>query len=143
MALFQLIYMSSLVTHEPKILSAILDSSVRNNQRRDITGMMLYHEGDVMQVLEGEKGTVLETFKSIQLDIRHNNIFILIEEEIESRKFASWGMGFRQLSTADLEKFTGATNIFKAQSDEIKLRVQPSEVRIILKSFAEGSLSIR
>jgi hypothetical protein len=142
MALFQLIYLSSLVTDEPEILSAILDSSVRNNKRRDITGMMLYQEGKVMQVLEGEKGNVIETFQAIQLDVRHQDIFVLIEEEITSRKFATWSMGFRQLSQADFEKFTGATNVFKARSDEIKLRVQPSEVRSILKSFAEGSISI-
>jgi hypothetical protein len=142
MALFQLIYMSSLVTDEPEILLTILDTSVRNNKRRDITGMMLYQEGKVMQVLEGEKGNVLEAFQAIQLDVRHQDIFVLIEEEITSRKFASWSMGFRQLSKADLEKFTGVANLFKARSDEITLRVQPSEVRSILKSFAEGSISI-
>jgi hypothetical protein len=142
MALFQLIYMSSLVTDDPEILTAILDTSVRNNKRRDITGMIVCQESSLMQVLEGEKGAVLETFQAIQLDIRHHHIFVLIEEEIESRKFASWSMGFRQLSNADLEKFTGAANIFNTHSDEIKLRVQPSEVRLILKSFAEGSMSI-
>jgi hypothetical protein len=142
MAFFQLIYMSSLVTNEPGILSDILDSSTRNNKRRGITGMILFSEGSVMQVLEGKKDTVLETFQAIQLDVRHCGIFVLIEVEIESRKFASWSMGFRQFSKADLEKFPIAANVFKARSDEIALRAHPSDALCLLKSFAEGSMSI-
>jgi hypothetical protein len=130
--------MSSLVTDEPEILSAILDSSVRNNKRSDITGMMLYSEGNVMQVLEGDKNTVLETFHAIQLDVRHCGIFVLIEEEIASRKFASWSMGFKHLSKVDLVKLPVAANVFKARPDEIAMRVQPSEALSVLESFTQG-----
>jgi hypothetical protein len=138
MALFQLIYMSSLVTDEPEILHAILDSSVRNNQRRGITGMMLYAAGNVMQVLEGDKDAVLETFRAIQLDVRHSGIYVLIEGEIAARNFASWSMGFRKLSKVDLEKFPVAANVFKVHQDEIGIRVQPGEAFTVLKSFSEG-----
>jgi hypothetical protein len=48
----------------------------------------------------------------------------------------------RQLSKEDLNNFSGAANIFESRPDEIKRRVQPSQVRIILKSFADGSMSI-
>jgi hypothetical protein len=142
MAFFQLIYVSSLVTNEPEILLSILESSTRNNKRRGITGMLLFSEGNVMQVLEGKKDTVIETFQAIQLDVRHCDIFVLTEVEIESRKFASWSMGFRQLSKVDLEKFPIAANVFKARSDEIAVRAHPSDALCVLKSFAEGSMSI-
>jgi signal transduction protein with GAF and PtsI domain len=142
MALFQMIYMSSLITDEPEIVSAILESSVRNNQRRDVTGMMLCADGNVMQVLEGEQEAVLETFQSIQSDTRHHGIFLLIEGEIAARNFVSWSMGFRRISKADLEKFPFAAQVFKASQEEVSLRVQPSEALIILKSFAEDSLDV-
>jgi hypothetical protein len=142
MEFFQLIYISSLVANEPETILGILKSSTRNNKRRGITGMLLYSEGRVMQVLEGEKDTVLETFQAIELDVRHCDIFVLVEVEIESRKFASWSMGFKQLSKADLEKFPTAANVFRAQPDEIALRAQPSDALCVLKSFAEGSMSI-
>jgi hypothetical protein len=142
MALFQLVYMSSLVTNEPEVLSDILDSSVRNNKRSNITGMMLYSDGNVLQILEGNRDSVLETFKSIQLDMRHRGIFVLIEEEITSRKFASWSMGFKQLTHADLEKFPVAANVFKVETDEIALRVQPGQALTVLNSFADGSMGI-
>jgi hypothetical protein len=143
MALFQLIYMSSLITDEPEIVSAILESSVRNNQRRDVTGMMLCADGNVMQVLEGEQEAVLETFQSIQSDARHRGIFLLIEGEIAARNFVSWSMGFRRISKADLEKFPVAAQVFRASQEEVSLRVQPSEALIILKSFAEDIAGCR
>jgi hypothetical protein len=142
MALFQLVYMSSLVMNEPEVLSDILDSSVSNNKRSDITGMMLYSDGNVLQILEGNRNSVLETFKSIQLDMRHRGIFVLLEEEITSRRFASWSMGFKQLTKAELEKFPIAANVFKVQANEIALRVQPSQALIVLNSFADGSMGI-
>ena len=140
--MFQLVYMSSLVKDEPEILAAILDSSERNNKRNNITGMMSYSDGNVMQVLEGEKETVLKTYQAVQLDLRHYDIFLLLEEEIATRIFASWSMGFRQISTADMQEFPLAANVFKVGPSEIALRVQPSDVLIILKSFADGSMGI-
>ena len=140
--MFQLVYMSSLVKDEPEILAAILDSSERNNKRNNITGMMSYSDGNVMQVLEGEKETVLKTYQAVQMDLRHYDIFLLLEEEIATRIFASWSMGFRQISTADMQEFPLAANVFKVRPSEIALRVQPSDVLIILKSFADGSMGI-
>jgi hypothetical protein len=134
--------MSSLVKDEPEILAAILDSSERNNKRNNITGMMSYSDGNVMQVLEGEKETVLKTYQAVQLDLRHYDIFLLLDEEIATRIFASWSMGFRQISTADMQEFPLAANVFKVRPSEIALRVQPSDVLIILKSFADGSMGI-
>lgn len=142
MALFQLIYMSSLVADEFDALPTILDTAVRNNKQRDITGMLLYADGNILQVLEGEKDVLLKTFRSIQLDVRHHGVFVLIEEEIAARQFASWSMGFKHLTPADLEKFSDAANVFKTRQDEIALRVQPSDALTILKSFAHGSMGL-
>lgn len=136
MALFQVIYMSSLVDDEPEILSAILDSSVRNNKRSNITGMLLYADGNVMQVLEGEKDVVLEAFHAIELDVRHHGILLLVTEAITSRMFSSWSMGFRQLTKVDLEKLPEVANIFRYRPEEIAVRVQPSQALAVLKSFA-------
>jgi hypothetical protein len=142
MAFFQILYMSSLSTDAPEALSAILASSVRNNKRRGITGMMLYGDGAVIQVLEGEKDAVLQTFRAIQSDSRHSGVFVVIEQEIASRQFASWSMGFRQLSKSDLERFPAAAHIFQARLDEIVLRGRAGDALTILKSFADGSMSV-
>jgi hypothetical protein len=138
MALFQLLYMSSLVGDGPQVLPAILEASIRNNKQRGITGMMLYADGNVTQVLEGEKDTVLKTFRAIQSDARHRGLFVLIEQDIGSRQFASWSMGFKQLSAADLEALPEAAPLFKARPEEVSLRVRPGDALAVLTSFAEG-----
>jgi hypothetical protein len=142
MTLFQLIYMSSLVVDEVQLLSGILETSVKNNKKRNITGMMLYSDGNILQVLEGEKDTLFETFRSIQADFRHGGIFVLIEKEITSRQFASWSMGFKQLSKTDLENLPAAAHVFKAHDDEISLRSRQGDALTVLKSFSDGTMSI-
>jgi len=142
MPLFQMIYMSSLVTQSPAILPAILEAAVRNNKSRAITGMLLYADGSVLQVLEGEKDLVLKTFAAIEADKRHDGIFVLIEHEIATRQFASWSMGFKQLSRSDLEKLPAAAHVFQARQDEISIRGRAGEALTILRSFADGSMSV-
>lgn len=142
MALFQLIYMSTLAEGDTTVLASILESSVKNNKRRNITGMMLCADDNVVQVLEGPKDQVLETFQAIASDSRHNGLFVLIEQDIASRQFASWSMGFRQLSKADLAKFPQAGHVFKAREDEIATRIRAGDALTILQSFAEGSMSV-
>jgi hypothetical protein len=104
--------------------------------------MLLYADGNLMQVLEGEKNLVLETYQAIQSDPRHRDLFVLIEEDISSRQFDSWSMGFRQLSKADLKKFPAAANIFQANKEELLLRGRAGDALTVLKSFAYGALSI-
>jgi len=137
LALFQITYLSSLVRDEPEILPAILDAAVRNNKRSGITGMLLYADGNVVQVLEGEKDVVLQTFQSIELDKRHKGIIVLLKQEIASRQFASWSMGFKRLTKADLEKFPDVAHVFEARQDEISVRSRSGAALIILTTFAD------
>jgi hypothetical protein len=134
--------MSSMVTDEPGLLPGILEAAVRNNKQKAITGMMLYADGNILQVLEGEKATVLETFRVVESDPRHNGIFVLIEQDIATRQFTSWSMGFKQLSKEDLEKLPAAAQFFRAQKEALEGRVQSGDALTILQSFANGSMSI-
>jgi hypothetical protein len=57
--MIQLVYLSStrwLLT--PGDITSILESSLRNNARDNITGILLYRSGSVLQLLEGEEDLV-------------------------------------------------------------------------------------
>lgn len=136
MALFQLVYVSSMVARGPALLADVLASSVKNNKRNGITGMLLFAEGNVMQALEGEKEMVLRTWQTIQYDARHKDLFVLIEQEIESRQFASWSMGFKHLMQADLESFPLSGHFFRSLPEEVSLRVRAGDALTVLKNFA-------
>ena len=138
MALFQVIYMSSLAGADAGLLPSILEAAVRNNKRRSLTGMMLYSDGNILQVLEGEDDLVHQTFHSILADARHHGVFVLKDSEIAARHFTAWSMGFKQLTSVDLEAVPAAASVFRARGDEIALRVRQSDALDILKLFAEG-----
>lgn len=137
MALIQLIYVSSLVDpDQPAMLPALLQKSVHYNRDCGITGMMLYAEGNVLQVLEGEQAAVQVLFEKIERDSRHRDIYVLLQADIQERAFADWSMGFRGLSTAELKASPEAEYLFRCRTDELAARVQPGDALDVLKSFA-------
>jgi hypothetical protein len=138
MALFQLIYMSSLLVPDQKAVENILAVAIEKNKKKEITGMMLYADGDIVQVLEGPKSAVEDTFDRILADRRHTGLIVLLEEEIASRDFESWSMGYQRLKKAELQQLGFGASVFEARSTEIEMRLRPGNAREVLKSFASG-----
>jgi len=143
MALFQLIYVSSLVNPDSSVVTSILETSVRNNKKKDITGMMLYSDGDIMQALEGEGAAVMDTFSRILVDLRHVGIIVLDEGEIAQRDFGAWSMGFRQLKKADILESGFSADVFETREHEITRRIRRSSALDLFRSFAPSAASGR
>ena len=95
MAIFQLLYRSvSRGEASRNQVKQILESSVRNNGRREITGLLLYNGKVFLQLLEGEEAAVRRCYEKICLDSRHSAAVILMENESEQRLFPKWQMGY-------------------------------------------------
>lgn len=77
------------------------------NQARDLTGMLLYSDGNVIQVLEGPEESVDATFATIEADPRHHGVIVLLREEVDERAFPDWSMGFRRVARDDLAALPG------------------------------------
>lgn len=75
-------------------LVELLKKSRVNNQRKDITGMLLYHDGNFVQALEGPVEAVEGAFAHISTDPRHGDIIATSVTPIEARQFPDWTMGF-------------------------------------------------
>ena len=138
MALIQLIYTSTLVADTPDVMADILQTSRRANKSHNISGMLLCAKGGVLQVLEGEDAVVSKLYRSIELDKRHNNIFLLSKTEVVERQFASWAMGFRRLTETEISKSPIAAEVFNADRDEIESRVKPGPALSMLVLFGQG-----
>lgn len=76
----------------------ILQVSRRNNVGDDITGLLLYHHGSFMQVLEGPRANVEHTYQRIARDKRHHYIATILKQPIQKRCFGAWKMSFVNLS---------------------------------------------
>ncbi len=94
-----LVYVSSSVELlDGPALVELLRGCRENNARLGVTGLLLYHEGNFIQVLEGEPGVVEALYAHIERDRRHRGCLILLRGPIERRIFPDWSMGFRNVA---------------------------------------------
>ncbi len=75
-------------------IEKILASARRNNLKNDVTGALLVTDRGFVQVLEGGKAAIEETFTRIKADPRHSNITVLASEPVAERGFSGWPLAY-------------------------------------------------
>lgn len=79
-------------------LGELLRVSRLNNAAANISGMLLYYEGSILQYIEGSEADVTALFHKISNDTRHLGIFALDKSSLESRALPEWTMGYKALN---------------------------------------------
>ena len=116
-----IVYMSEYIGGSSSMFSDIGDiisTSKKKNPERGITGILLYHQGKFVQVLEGEEEELRKLMKKIATDTRHTNVQILIDEDIPQRGFDQWNMDFFNLSdkeSLDYEAMKEISRLYRKQ----------------------------
>lgn len=101
--MFFIIYASSATqTFTRPELLALLAKARETNTRLGITGMLLYKDGNFIQVLEGEEAAVRTLYAKITHDRRHSGLITLLQGRETERQFPTWSMGFRDLKDPDV-----------------------------------------
>ena len=118
-------------------LVALLETCHRNNTRDGVTGMLLYKEGNFMQVLEGEEETVRRIHAKIQRDPRHVGLITLLETTVPERQFPSWSMGFRNLSEPAVRAVPGYNEFLNVPLDDDFFAANPSRALRLLLTFKQ------
>ena len=80
-------------SHSPKLLNDILETSRKHNTKHGVTGVLVATGESFIQVLEGGRAHVSETYNLIAHDKRHTDVTLLSFEEISQRSFEGWSMG--------------------------------------------------
>ena len=70
-------------------MALILGASDANNRRDHVTGMLIYHRGQFMQVIEGARVDIDRLMKRLRADVRHGNIRMLVEGTACARRFGT------------------------------------------------------
>jgi len=100
-----IVYTSEYVnTSDNSDLDNIIQEASNRNKTSNITGVLLFHNNNFLQVLEGKDEDVDFIFNKIKNDTRHKNIDLFITEEIEKRAFPNWEMRLFDLN--DSSKFS-------------------------------------
>ncbi len=96
--MYSLIYRSVAKDSFDKPLIYKMLSEARDfNATHGITGCLLYHKGQFIQLLEGDEVEVISLYNRIKLDERHAAVELLEEEEINERIFGEWSMAFEDM----------------------------------------------
>ena len=128
--LIQLIYVSSAVElFTQQQLNNLLSLARDENKKHEITGLLLYKDGDFMQVIEGKETDIDQLFDNIIRDKTHSGVIRLLKEPIEQRNFSNWSMGFKNLSS---EYIDGFSDFLSATPEDTLL---PGKAKVMLLSF--------
>ena len=136
--MFFLVYVSAAVTwFSPGELRALLQSSRAANEAAGITGMLLYKDGNFMQVLEGEETAVRALHARIAADPRHLGMVTIDSGPLAAREFAEWSMGFADLDALAEAPQPGYVPFMHTALDDPAWRQQPDRCRQLLQVFRQ------
>lgn len=116
-------------------LLELLTKSLGKNQANGITGMLLYRDGNFLQVLEGEETTVRETMGRILADPRHRGVLRLMDGPISVRQFPDWSMAFRDLDSPEAAATPGFNQFMNQRLMPTELAADRTAVQKLLEVF--------
>ncbi|PWL29282.1 BLUF domain-containing protein [uncultured Roseivirga sp.] len=117
--LYELIYRS---TAKPGLtdqdLEDILKTARDFNQANNLTGCLLYHGGQFLQLLEGDFQILLDLYDRIKRDSRHREFLLLHMKETDQRVYTDWTMAFKSLDQNQLGKYSSVTEFTELVTNE-------------------------
>jgi len=100
--LVRLLYVSRAVGPQTTMMTtSILAQAHAHNPTQAITGVLCQGQGFFFQVIEGERSRVNALYRRIVADNRHQDVELLLCEEIQERRFDQWSMALVHLSVDD------------------------------------------
>ena len=108
--LYRAIYVSDAVgTAGGSILSIaqILGVSEVNNRRDHLTGVLMSHAGQFLQVIEGERADLNRLIQKLRADPRHRDLAFLVDAPVPQRRFGTRPMAQADVTDGVLEILNG------------------------------------
>jgi Sensors of blue-light using FAD len=119
-----------------KQLTELLEKARKNNQALGVSGLLLYHRGSFLQVLEGDEQVVDALYEKIGHDPRHNRFVVIKRSVVTERSFADWSMGFVEVNPAVAKKLEGFNQFL--QQGLLDVPGTADKVRKVLRGFRDG-----
>ncbi|MBK7998996.1 MAG: BLUF domain-containing protein [Verrucomicrobia bacterium] len=136
MKTFQLLYGSTATAPfgKPELLE-LLNKSRANNERVNVTGLLLFKDGQFMQVLEGEEPVVTSLYQRISQDPRHTGSMVFLQRAIEQRDFPDWSMAFKDLRDPELLDMPGYSEFLNVSLADPSIGKDASKAKRLLSVF--------
>ena len=89
--LCRVVYESKFVGDGPvpiQSVAEILGACDRNNRRDHLTGCIVFHEGRIVQAIEGARHDLDRLIRRLRVDVRHTDMRIIVDMPIAERQFS-------------------------------------------------------
>lgn len=139
--MYRLIYVSSATASmNEDELWKLLETSRTNNTKMDITGILLYAEGSIIQMLEGEKEKVEALYSQISEDAKHQGLIKLLAEFTTHRDFPDWSMGFKRISSSQTSEVEGFNRLIERRDlSAHDIQYLSGKVQMLINSFRKSA----
>jgi len=119
-------------------LVELLKVSQRNNERVGITGLLLYKDGNFMQVIEGPSEAVRTLYERIKQDSLNTGVYTLMERSIREREFPDWTMAFQNVAELPAEALAGFSSFLTDTFTADSFRRNPGRAHKLLLMFRDN-----
>ncbi|WP_452599807.1 BLUF domain-containing protein [Pontimicrobium sp. MEBiC01747] len=75
-------------------LNELFKTTIKNNTHSKISGILIYKNGNFLQIIEGEENQIDKLYTKICLDARHHGTILIIETKICDRVFDNYSTEF-------------------------------------------------
>jgi len=111
----QVIYVSYLAgNHDPEMLEGLSQKIVSNNKNNSVTGILFYHGGVFIEVLEGLRKDMAVLMPKIEKDPRHSGFQLIHCGKTKERSFDNFSWKLDAASSVDVHFFN---EILKLKSE--------------------------
>lgn len=111
--------------------------SALKNKAANISGLLLHHDGQILQVLEGQPSAVKDLYARIKSDPRHINVRTLVDASCGAPIFEAWSMGYRPVnSPGEIDIFFALT---REALNDVTSGKTPSNVVENIRKFADDN----
>ena len=136
-ATFQLLYRSQATTPPtPEQLQELVQRARQANAAAHITGLLLYCDGQFVQVLEGPLETVRSLFARISQDPRHQQVAVVSKGLVPRRQFAEWSMDF---GFADARELEAVLATIGQEHEQAECTLSSQHLQALLSSFGDAT----
>jgi hypothetical protein len=106
-----------------------------------VTGLLVYGSSSFLQILEGDRTAISQTFNRIARDTRHDNPILIDFSEIAERWFDQWAMRLVMLDGSDGAKTLGSLLKFGISDRFNPLDLSSESAVLLLRDFAQDAVA--
>lgn len=134
--MYHIIYLSQAATTvTDELLQELLQQARTFNAAHDITGILLYGNGQFLQLLEGEQAVLELLYARIRQDARHRDVTTYASKEVAMRAFPEWSMAYQAFNPQQFVEFAGLISPAELQLERPGLLQADQHLLALLRSF--------